>query len=1041
MLFLCLLVLGMNPKLVDKAGSLPLATSRNLLAFNTQPLVLNDDCRDFAAHFLKLANNYHVHAVASYSSKYPCLVEVHLPGGEYKATNEIRQHLMTALGRMAGAESRKLVFPHVFAQVETDLATEIKNLDPIERAEHKAINEVEENWTCFSVEAVLASTKRIAEQFAGNMSVSDVHQLWMRGEDRLGLISLIINSNPKLPAFVREPGVDTLPALVSEMLSVVNQAKWECGDVNPFLLNTHHFNNGGMLTQRLSSATYKVDQHPPEIKFEVPAALGAIFVYLCRVIKLHDTNAIYFDGMLEAASEFLLSVYDETAKGQLVPPSIFPVVKGAAPLKQAFNECKRRCHMVLRELEPSAANLIKVFADQEWADDQIHEAIDRGLWLQRLEDDDECLAGPPLRPLFADSRWHSHRFRILTFPECEQLLVRQGLVHSRGRVCAMKSSEKKRKTRFPLVYVELKDVHAANIIQSIESVMPRNRFHMVTYLSDADNHYNTLLVCSADLWSAYQAYSAMEALDNGQFSEDNRDVTRLPFAPLLFQLLTDESTERDYDGLRVALAVLGQWMGIGTPPPVNICSGDHFRFLRLIQEQLRLVFSCTEEDTLPPGVDADKRWKDLCVVARAFLAAVVAPRSGDMDALLERLRRSIKGYGDYETFLPIANEILRLAGLGSAPAEVVLPLTPAIVPEPDESKVKEDEKTLEIEDEQESEANHPYGWFTFQRQTLRARTEPLKESGCNHRPGAGKSLFRFLVQSEMEHLNYEPSKIKELVERHVLRKSSTIKTTQHQYHGCMALFDPALAFMRPDQQILYANTVVFLHRREYDRVFDLSDAFRWFDWKIRDRIKPEMLAGYQRQRLKARPPTQGSGSFAKFRPRPQKKPAKRSMSDTDLATAAAELAAPPPPPSKKQRIDAAGESYQPPRALEAETIMYDPSEGMYKDSPVYSATSPSPYIPAQERENRYEPEPEAPPYSPLLSQEQVAKKTSDAARIAEANRAKAEAARQAEAQKKQIASKAKEFAAFEKQNAERLAVRQQVASATLAHRKNTLRMS
>lgn len=729
---------------------------------------------------------------------------------------------------------RRYRFPNMFADATDSLAENIEELkenEPDQLAIHKDVNERSEEWACITHKGILDAAKPTQQLIAADLKKQDTAQLWMTAMDRIGLIALLINEDPKLPAFVQGPGKHTLPSLVFEMLSTIHSAYWETGETNLFGLNKHHLNNGGMLASLLCHSDYKLGLHPAGIQLNSTAVVGAVFAILCRALRLHSVKATYFDGLLHTAMEHLLILHANKGRDpkHVGSPLIPPALNGSTTLKEAQAACLQNNHQVIKELAQTTSALYKVFDARATADDITHEAIDRGLWAQRLLEGSAQLSGAVLQHDPATFTWQNTRARSLSFVDVEVLLARHAHHHGLYHILEMVRAIRKLQSAFSPVYIELKDIHAANVQPSMAKVLPPGSFYLVTYLSDTDNHYNTLVVAPSNAWAAYQSYSIMRSLLS-KVETEGRDITRLPFAPLLFQLLTTSGASLDAAGMRVAYSILGTWFGLGDLDPIDICP-DHKK-LKANQDALQFVLGQITDELKAGHTDAD-RWVNLSLVAKALILGVLDKRD-TVAALWQRLCGLVPaGYHDHPKYMPVAEEILSLV------------------------KVTTEEKA--------TKPNTTYeDWYALQRQCMRPRVESTTVGGCNHAKGCGQAFYRFLVQTEMQSLQYGVDRIELAMRSFIDHKSSEpkdgkdekkvdkdgdtemtkIHTAAHSYHGCLSMFDPALAWVRPDSHFVYGNTQVFVWRRQYDQYCDLSDTFQWFLSSFHSRIDPELFRNY-----------------------------------------------------------------------------------------------------------------------------------------------------------------------------------------------------
>src|SRR6202034_3622585 len=97
-------------------------------------------------------------------------------------------------------------------------------------------------------------------------------------------------------------------------------------------------------------------------------------------------------------------------------------------------------------------------------------------------------------------------------------------------------------------------------------------FFAVEYFSREDGYYNTLIVTRLSDWTAYQVYCCAQVYSNTDDDTNNQnllegiDVTRLPQAYSIFQLITSGSPAQ----LRVGFWTLCDWYGYDVKVnPVN----------------------------------------------------------------------------------------------------------------------------------------------------------------------------------------------------------------------------------------------------------------------------------------------------------------------------------------------------------------------------------------------------------------------------------------------------------------------------------------
>lgn len=216
----------MDPNLASRAGNLPLVSCRDLLRYSNCPLLLSNSCRDFAVHFLKLITSYSVPVMPRSTSKYPCCVEICAPAETTSTTerNDLRTSLnkvrgvcnllishsrcfSQVLSRIAKSQVKRDRFPWHFKDAEGELQSHISSLDPFQLAQYSEKKGQMNDWNCEVHTHLLKASPQQQEAWTKETETIETVHLWMTPMDRIGVIALIINGDPKLPAFVRPQGV------------------------------------------------------------------------------------------------------------------------------------------------------------------------------------------------------------------------------------------------------------------------------------------------------------------------------------------------------------------------------------------------------------------------------------------------------------------------------------------------------------------------------------------------------------------------------------------------------------------------------------------------------------------------------------------------------------------------------------------------------------------------------------------------------------------------------------------------------------------
>jgi hypothetical protein len=112
------------------------------------------------------------------------------------------------LERVAVPEAKRLRFPLQFAEADGVLKKFVKQLEknPEDRALFADKHERPEDWDCTVHGAVYWADDLEQERFVREKDKQAMVRVWMSGADRLGVIALLINDDPKLAAFVPSAG-------------------------------------------------------------------------------------------------------------------------------------------------------------------------------------------------------------------------------------------------------------------------------------------------------------------------------------------------------------------------------------------------------------------------------------------------------------------------------------------------------------------------------------------------------------------------------------------------------------------------------------------------------------------------------------------------------------------------------------------------------------------------------------------------------------------------------------------------------------------
>lgn len=195
----------MDPMLAGKASKLLLANCKDLRRYDTSPLVLSSVCRNFSVHFLKLLLHHHVPALASCSTKFTSCVHISAPA-DRKASSDVYDPLDKILARVAGPETMRERYPLAFGFAQTELDRAVQDLDPCDKAVFDDEHKRTEEWACILHKGLFDQAKVREASMTQELQQGTDVTLWLSPVDRLGLIALIINDDPKIGAFVASDG-------------------------------------------------------------------------------------------------------------------------------------------------------------------------------------------------------------------------------------------------------------------------------------------------------------------------------------------------------------------------------------------------------------------------------------------------------------------------------------------------------------------------------------------------------------------------------------------------------------------------------------------------------------------------------------------------------------------------------------------------------------------------------------------------------------------------------------------------------------------
>lgn len=830
----------MNVQLAFKVDSCTLARCLESHRFDTCPVIFNGACFSFADQFLKVAKEYGVPVLLHSSSDLACCVKIQMDKFSAEQSVKIKKSLDKLVIKSALAETERGVFPLAFSRVGMALEEKHKKQSDEDKAEFKA-RYGGMDWSCEHRDSLGTWMNVTKNDTAEKAMRNPCIDLWISSRNRLGLIAHLINLEPGLSAFCSKNGKRMeLPLMVFELLSVVNPVVYrkmeDSKDPTDFVtgscFQTREYANGGFLAGLPYRST---SNHPCLSEYEGKSPMSkdhcvlrpvggmtALFALFSRSAKLHNVDISHFDGFIHSAMGYAMGIVNYIMEKGDPRKSVLPLLGGSeakigwrlvrqankaadedvqnvVPLAlDAFRGLKH--DIPVSVIEATKRGFCRQFITQEDKPSSQGSWKDTRYTLMTMADAEKCLSNHAHYDAVLKLREWSHNNKSEA-EKCkeEHKTELQTLAQENKTSLASLLLKKGPKTPSRVLCIELKNVNAANCVPCIQRVlMYGSEFFAVEYFSREDGYYNTLIVTRVSEWNAYQTYCATQVFSPDvtlQNFDEGLDVTRMPQAASIFQLITSGSPAQ----LRVAFWVMAKWFRfkcseypISFPMPPML--GGHARIVACLKKMKN--HSSRLVEALICGLCDKKFNPDYVTLVRAI-------------------------EDDFQHADPIS-----LAG-------AILPYRGDVV------AVEEDPTRYES--------------MLIQKKLGRPRSKAhtfntLYEPGCSHdNEGVGSFLMKVLLRAESEFCGGT-------MMQWVLHKQTTVEGTElcgSPSHVCTSLYDFPLAIQRGKgkSSILYVDSSVFIHRREYDQESDKSDAYRWFEMLFAHAMPQEIFEGGNAIRL------------------------------------------------------------------------------------------------------------------------------------------------------------------------------------------------
>ena len=857
-------LLSMNGTLASKVEHCAVARCLELYRFNNDPLVFDDNCLAFAAHFLKLGVQYGINCLLNSSNDFPSCVRFELNEHvNVKTAAKIQTSIGKLTERSARAEAQRAIFPVAFAEVRQRCETKKSEMKGEEKLDHEAYYG-HFNWRCFAKDSLSVWADKKASHTLSVTSSSRQVTVWMSPQDRLGLIAHIINREPGLKEFMpldqaTRPG---LPLLVFEMMSTVTpNAYRSLNDTKEemklaLFFHSRNYANGGMLIglpfrdsfkHPFATAT-KDTVKPSEVVLTQRGGVAAFFGLFSRVAKSQALDATHFDGFMHAAMTYAMEVAVATVNNRVTDATrgrteVLPPIVGTE-IKSDYRTARQYCKLACDDIAPLTVSAVNVFMGRISPEpDNIRDATRRGLCRQNI---------PHLDGFDRPQRWQSVKFTHLSPVDAEKILASHAhydaLVELRKRFEAVKEAKGankalhdqelrkladdgkttrailKRKQGVPrppgVVCIELKGIHAIHCIDSLSDILlSPSEFMVVSYLSREDKEYNTMIITDSAAWNAYQAFCCFDVFSGQDTSFDSgMESMRMPHASMIFQLLSSGSDVQ----LRIAFWILAHWYGYrGNIRPsrfgLNRSVGG---WLDRVSMSLKFAMGYP----LSPHVSEEEvndSADDAALIMKALVLGLCAQSGVTASRHEELIKQTMADEPHSRTIAgrdrrPLANQII--AGVLSASVS------------------------------QSSSAVDPtrYDNFDMQRRLGKPRTHAStfvasNEPGCSHDSQLGQLMLIELTAAERAYCGIETKDKRTLH----CGEDNVKMSSGRSYHTCTCLFDFPLAIQKSssNMKFVFTDSFVFIKRREYDLVQDVSDTYLWFERCFVDTVPAGLFHG------------------------------------------------------------------------------------------------------------------------------------------------------------------------------------------------------
>jgi hypothetical protein len=815
----------MNMTLAAKVEGCTLARCLDAHRFDTYPLVLNGACSAFADHFLRIARDCGVPVLMNSSAEFPCCVRIATGQFNAEQLSKLRKSMEKLVARSAVAETERQVFPFAFSQAKIEVEKKQAARSEDDKNEVKSIYG-QGDWVC-PFRDVLGSWMNVNK----NLTVTETMLLeadvclWMSSQNRLGLIAYLINFAPGLAAFLSNDAKKMeLPLMVFELLSMVDPVVYrrindskDPRDVEISLaFKSRDYSSGGFyagLPFRDSAshvfAKMCEKKQPITQEYAVFKPLGgmtALFELFAHTARMRHIDIALVDGFIHSCMGYTLSiVHTFNRDGAKVRPAVLPTLTGSE-VKLGWRLVKQGLELADEDIQRVAPIALDSFSGKiPHIPNNVINATKRGFCRQ--------FVNPDSSPSIA-RKWHDTRYALLTVAEAERcmcnhahydgiLTLRKWATDFKKQTDDAKADHKETvrkladetkttlasivqkkgpKSVSRIVCIELKNVNAANCVPSIEEVLIYGtEFFAVEYFSREDGHYNTLIITRSSDWQAYQVYCCISVFQKtNEILTQNRAEGTDIICMSQASTLFQLITSGCASQLRVAFWALGRWYGLEGTSPRTVDSGH-----------LKRIATCLRRCPLEPGV----------------VWALVA---GDLLGVLLRERL----------------ELMRMLEEDSKDERIRLSLDHllSVMPAPSESPKADPTR---------------YDSISMQMHLAKPRTKAhlfntVHEPGCNNdHDGVGSVLMTALVKAEKYHCGSESD----------TGFPREVELCGKASHVCTSLYDFPLAFNKSKGKVIYADSSVFIHRRDYDEELDKSEMYRWFEKVHNESLPLDLFAG------------------------------------------------------------------------------------------------------------------------------------------------------------------------------------------------------